>query len=154
MCASDRSVRTPIAAAVLLAGPLLVVTIGTPSTFCGQAAAVQAGQTRPAGSGQPAPEAAAARRLRSLFGTLTITLLLLVAFVVGASVMIRAGRTAVQRPRRRKPTQYVDAWAGYRLSQEEIARATGQAPDSDSGPDAGSDDDGGADSDPNSNEQG
>jgi hypothetical protein len=153
MCTSGRPLRTPIAAAVLLAGPLLAATIAAPTVFCGQAAAAQANQVKPGGPDQPAPEAAAARRLRSLFGTLTITLLLVVVFVVGASVMIRAGRMVVQRPRRRKPTRYVDAWAGYRLSQEEIARATGEGHDSDSGPDAGFDDDGGADSDPNSNEQ-
>ena len=86
---------------------------------------------------QPGAQPAAARQMRSLYTTLTVTLLLLLAFVVGTYVMVRVGRAIVRRPRRREPTRYVDAWTGYRLSEQEIERATGET----SAADSGSDDD-------------
>lgn len=76
------------------------------------------------------PEADVARdHTRNVSVMLTILLisaLLILLFVIGAYLLIRVGRI-VARTRTRvggKPTEYVDAWRSYRLTDEQIAAAT------------------------------
>lgn len=124
-----------IAVLILAAAPPAVMCAST--ALLAQAAQPGVAQVETQAPEQPGTEAGAARRMRSLYTTLTVTLLLLLAFVVGTYVMVRVGRAIVRRPRRREPTRYVDAWTGYRLSEQEIERATGET----SAADSGSDDD-------------
>jgi len=128
-----------IAALILAAAPPAVMSAST--ALLAQAAQPGVAQVEAEAAEQPAARAPDARRMRSLYTTLTVTLLLLLAFVVGTYVMVRVGRAIVRRPRRREPTRYVDAWTGYRLSEQEIERATDETSATDSGPDSGSDDD-------------
>jgi hypothetical protein len=61
---------------------------------------------------------------------LTIVLasgLLLILFLVGTYFLLRAG-TAARTPVGGAPTRYVDAWAQYRVTDEEIAAATAEPP--------------------------
>jgi hypothetical protein len=127
-----------MAVLILAAAPPAVMSAST--GLLAQAAQPGGAQTEAQAPEQPDAEAAA-REMRSLYTTLTVTLLLLLAFVVGTYVMVRVGRAIVHRPRRRQPTQYVDAWTGYRLSEQEIERATGETSAADYEPDSGSDDD-------------
>ncbi len=128
-----------IAVLILAAAPPAVMSAST--ALLAQAARRGVAQVETQAPEQPGAQPAAARRVRSLYTTLTVTLLLLLAFVVGTYVMVRVGRAIVRRPRRRQPTRYVDAWTGYRLSEQEIERATGETSAADSEPDSGPDDD-------------
>lgn len=62
-------------------------------------------------------------RAVALLTTLGITLISAIAFLAGA-MAIRMSRAAVGAEQQRKPTQYVDAWANYRVTDEQIADAT------------------------------
>lgn len=136
MAGPAQTMRTlTIAVLLLAAAPPAVMCAST--GLLAQAARPGVAQAEAQAPEQPGTQAAAARQMRSLYTTLTVTLLLLLAFVVGTYVMVRVGRAIVRRPRRREPTRYVDAWTGYRLSEQEIERATGET----STPDSGSDDD-------------
>lgn len=128
-----------IAVLILAAAPPAVMSAST--ALLAQAAQPGVAHVEAEAPEQPGAQPAAARQMRSLYTTLTVTLLLLLAFVVGTYVMVRVGRAIVRRPRRREPTRYVDAWTGYRLSEQEIERATGETSAADSEPDSGSDDD-------------
>lgn len=56
---------------------------------------------------------------------LVLTLLvLLVAFLIGVYAMARIGRALRKPSVGGKPTEYSDAWSQYRLSEEDIERAT------------------------------
>ena len=69
------------------------------------------------------------RRLAAVAQVLLWSLLILLAFVVGALLMIRVGRI-FHRPTPQKRTRYVDAWSLHRLSDEQIAELTsGDDPD-------------------------
>jgi hypothetical protein len=136
MAGPAQTMRTlTIAVLLLAAAPPAVMCAST--GLLAQAARPGVAQAEAQTPEQAGTPAAAARQMRSLYTTLTVTLLLLLAFVVGTYVMVRVGRAIVRRPRRREPTRYVDAWTGYRLSEQEIERATGET----STPDSGSDDD-------------
>jgi hypothetical protein len=80
-------------------------------------------------------DAAAKQRAKALYGILTITALLAIAFLLGSSVMIRAGRALTARRRLRKQTEYIDAWSRYRLTDEQL-REYGHAPDHEAGDDS------------------
>jgi len=73
----------------------------------------------PSGPASRAHLAPSAERTRALYGTLTLSALLVLVFLVGSYVMIRAGRAMLARPRRPRPTEYVDAWSHYRLREEQ-----------------------------------
>ncbi len=53
--------------------------------------------------------------------------LLLILFLVGTYFLLRAGRAA-KTPVGGAPTRYVDAWAQYRVTDEQIASATAEPP--------------------------
>lgn len=63
---------------------------------------------------------------RALVTMLTHSFLILLAFLVGSYVMVKAGRSIVRRREARGQTKYVDGWGSYRLSQEEIDSAAQQ----------------------------
>lgn len=65
-----------------------------------------------------------ARRLSALLMILMVSILLILVFVIGAYLLIRIGRAVAATGDRAKPTEYVDAWSQYRLSEDDIAQAT------------------------------
>ena len=71
----------------------------------------------------PAGSRSDPRRIAALAQVLLWSLLILLAFVVGALLMIRVGRI-FYRPAPPKRTHYVDAWSLHRLSDEQIAELT------------------------------
>lgn len=77
-----------------------------------------------------------ARQMALLLMLLASTLLILL-FVIGAYLVIRIGRI-VRTPVGGRPTEYVDAWRSYRLTEEQIAAATTEPPteedENDTGP--------------------
>lgn len=78
----------------------------------------------------PAAEAQQRTRITVLLAILLISALLLLLFVIGCYLVIRIGRV-VRRPVAGAPTEYVDAWRQYRLTDEQIAAATDEPPDTD-----------------------
>jgi hypothetical protein len=67
----------------------------------------------------------------ALRGKLTLLLLivlcatlLILMFAIGAYLLLRAGRAVSRQRLGGKPTEYVDAWSQYRLSDEQIEAAT------------------------------
>ena len=67
------------------------------------------------------------RRLTLMLSIVLASGLLLILFLVGTYFLLRAGRAA-RTPVGGTPTRYVDAWAQYRLTDEEIAAATAEPP--------------------------
>lgn len=84
------------------------------------------------------------QRLGLLLATLMAAALALAAFVIGSYMMIRIGRALISRDVGGAPTRYVDAWANYRLSDDEIEAATQERHegDDDTSSDKGNDDPG------------
>jgi hypothetical protein len=70
--------------------------------------------------------AADAHRLITLLSVLLISALLILLFVLGAYLVIRVGQFVVRNPVGGKPTDYVDAWSHYRLTDEQISAATAE----------------------------
>ncbi|MEW6197858.1 MAG: hypothetical protein AB1601_04235 [Planctomycetota bacterium] len=68
--------------------------------------------------------AAEARRLATLLTILLISGLLILLYVIGAYLVIRVGQAVSRQKVGGRATRYVDAWAGYRLTDEEISAAT------------------------------
>jgi len=75
----------------------------------------------------PQAEGLRVKRLVLLLTILLISCLLVLLFVVGSYLLIRIGRF-VRKPVAGKPTEYVDAWQQYRLTDEQIAAATAEPP--------------------------
>jgi hypothetical protein len=71
----------------------------------------------------------AARRLTLLLSILLISSLLILLFALGAYLVIRIGRLVARdrAPLGGKPTEYVDAWRQYRLTDEQISAATSES---------------------------
>lgn len=73
------------------------------------------------------PDAATAVRIAAYLHVLGISFLLFVLFMGGSYVLVRLIRRAEPRAAaRRQKTPYVDAWSQYRVTPEDIARATGE----------------------------
>ncbi len=91
----------------------------------------------------PRGHPAVQRMFRSV-ALLMLAGLLIMAFAIGAYLVIRVGRTVAQKPREPKQTQYVDAWGQYRLSEAEIEAALRniESHDSETPPPNGPPDDG------------
>jgi hypothetical protein len=81
----------------------------------------------------PQAELQQVKRLILLLTILLISCLLILLFVVGSYLLIRVGRF-VRQPVAGKPTEYVDAWQQYRLTDEQIAAATAEPPSSGGAP--------------------
>ncbi len=67
-----------------------------------------------------------ARSLMRLVTTLLISISLILLFVVGAYLLINIGRLITRERVGGKPTQYVDVWGNYRLTDEQISAATSE----------------------------
>lgn len=70
----------------------------------------------------PRDHPAVQRMFRSV-ALLMLAGLLIMAFAIGAYLVIRVGRAVAQKSRSPKQTEYVDAWGQYRLSEAEIEAA-------------------------------
>jgi len=90
----------------------------------------------------PGDEAATMLRSQQLtvllLTILLISALLLLLYVLGAYLLLRVGRIIARERLGGRPTKYVDAWGSYRLTPEQIARATAEEPPAGgAGPQAG-----------------
>lgn len=75
-----------------------------------------------------------AQRLVTLLTILLISALLILLFVLGAYLLIHVGRFVARDRVGGKPTDYVDVWQNYRLTEDEISAATQEdQPDDDGG---------------------
>ena len=79
----------------------------------------------PADSGGPDPM----EKLQLVLAMVLVAVLAILAFVVGAYVFIRLGRSLMSRPLSDGPTEFVDAWSEYRVTQEEIDAVNGMFDD-------------------------
>ena len=68
-------------------------------------------------------------RFSYMLAMLLISALLILLFVIGCYLVIFAGRI-LRKPVAGKVTEYVDVWQQYRLTEEQIAAATAEDPDS------------------------
>lgn len=126
-------------AAVLLGLGVLAVTVGaTAYLFLAQGhfQSIEVG----AGAG-PATARTAQSEGRKVVSYLiigSISALLILLFVLGAYLVIRVGHLVARERIGGKPTEYVDAWGSYRLTDEQISAATAEGePDEDNdSPDA------------------
>lgn len=80
------------------------------------------------GDGKPPVDLQAqeARKASALLLMMVVSVLLILIFVIGSYLLIRVGRSLTDHSGRGKPTEYVDAWSQYRISDEEIAAATSE----------------------------
>lgn len=92
--------------------------LALPGLAVAQSVTTQTATTQAAAAPPPA------RKLYVLVSLLAVSAIAVVAFVVGSYLMIRAGRALMRRQPRKTPTSYVDAWAGYRVTEEQIDAAT------------------------------
>lgn len=69
------------------------------------------------------------RELNALYRMLLHAFVLFLAFLFGSYLMVRIGRRVLHRKPFRERTEYVDAWASYRLTQDEIDTATAELDD-------------------------
>lgn len=75
------------------------------------------------GRGEPTRDAISGE-LTMLLTLLLGSLLLILLFAIGAYLVLRAGRSLSRNQAGSRPTEYVDAWSKYRLSEEQIKAAT------------------------------
>jgi hypothetical protein len=72
------------------------------------------------------PEKNVRPMLHLMSSTLVAAFILVMTFVVGSFIMVRAGRYFLDRSPALPRTEYVDAWGRYRISEDEIEAATGE----------------------------
>jgi len=68
------------------------------------------------------------RRAATFLLIVSISVLLALMAALGAYVVIRYGQRLARQKVGGQPTEYVDAWGHYRLSDEEISAATAEDP--------------------------
>ncbi len=68
------------------------------------------------------------RRLGALLAVMLLATVAILAFIVGAYLVMRVGKSLMARNVGGSPTTYVDAWTQYRLSEERIAELTTDEP--------------------------
>lgn len=79
----------------------------------------------PADSGRPDPM----EKLKLVLAMVLVAVLAILAFVVGAYLFIRLGRWLMSKPLSDGPTEFVDAWSEYRVTQDEIDAVDGMFDD-------------------------
>ncbi len=72
-----------------------------------------------AGSGE-GPALDPVQRVRLTLAMLLFAVLAILIFVISTYVVIKLGRAVMAKRVAEKPTQYVDVWGGYRVSQQEL----------------------------------
>ena len=102
---------------------LWLLLLGVALTAMGLAVLWWAGRVQELPAPLPPDQRSDPRRLAALARVLLWSLLILLLFVVGATLMIRVGRV-FRRPPGPRRTRYVDAWALHRLSDEQIDALT------------------------------
>lgn len=60
------------------------------------------------------------QRLKLMLAAMLVGVLSIIGFLLGSYLVIRAGKSLLSRKIGGRPTKYVDAWANYRLTEEEI----------------------------------
>jgi hypothetical protein len=70
--------------------------------------------------GPDSPALEPMQRLRLTLAMLLFAVLAILIFVISTYVVIRLGRSVMERRLGDTPTKYVDVWAGYRVSQQEM----------------------------------
>lgn len=110
---------------VLLALAMTVATGAMPASAPSSAPTTQAAGAARAASTRLEGE----KRLMLLYLVLATTAAGLLAFVVISYVLMRILRRALPAKRSQRPSVYVDAWANYRLTPEQIDRATREPDD-------------------------
>jgi len=68
-------------------------------------------------------------QLTVLLAVLLAVSLVILVFAIGAYLLLRAGHAVSQERLGGRPSTYVDAWSRYRLTDEQISRATQERPD-------------------------
>lgn len=117
--------RTPTSSgrtALLIALAVLVLAVSAAALL-----AIRRYSTTPTPQADRPPielEPADVRRLGALLAVMLLATVAILAFVVGAYLVMRVGRNLLTRNVGGPPTPYVDAWAQYRLSDERIAELT------------------------------
>lgn len=76
-------------------------------------------------------------RSKALLRSLMLISGMALMFIVGSYAMVKIGRAFLARRERRSPTQYVDAWSNYRLTEDEIERTMSHLEDPRDGPAGG-----------------
>lgn len=119
--------------ALLALGVLAVVAGAAVYLFLAQGFSPATEGDGPDPSGQTAaPPAPGPRKAATILVVASISALLILLFVLGAYLVIRIGHYLAQQRVGGKPTEYVDAWGSYRLTDEQIAAATTEGkPDGD-----------------------
>jgi len=100
------------------------VVVGLALSAVGIAYMIYAGRARALPALTSAPVRSHIAELQALYRMLLHSLLLFLAFLFGSYLMVRIGRRVLEPRAARQTTQYVDAWANYRLTPEEIDTAT------------------------------
>lgn len=90
----------------------------------------------------------ASRRVISSLAALLLSGLLVLILTIGAYLVIRIGRVVAQKPRALQPTEYVDAWSRYRISESEVESAMRRLADEPPAGDEPAPEDGPPDPDP------
>ncbi len=113
------------------------VVVGLALSAAGIVYIIYAGRPRqlPPVAEQPLPPEMRVRELEALLRMLTQSFIVFMAFLLGSYVMVRVGR-ALLGPRHEdtRPSEYVDAWGQYRLSDEHVEAAARQLRDAVGGP--------------------
>jgi hypothetical protein len=121
--------------AVLIALGVLALTVGATAYIFlahGHGPPAGLGTSSAPGSGRLAADQ---RRAISFLLMISISALLILMFVLGAYLVIRYGRFLARQRVGGQPTEYVDAWGRYRLTDEQISTATDEErPEGDEGP--------------------
>lgn len=102
------------------------VVVGLAMSAVGLAYFIYAGQPRKLFPDSVPDDYARLQQSKALFRMLLHSFLIFLAFLFGSYLMVRIGRVLARVKKSENKTEYVDAWSGYRLTQEELDTATSQ----------------------------
>lgn len=76
------------------------------------------------------------QRLKLMLAAMLVAVLSIIGFLLGSYLVIRVGKSLLNRKIGGQPTTYVDAWSNYRLTEEEIDSVSepGQDDENENGP--------------------
>jgi hypothetical protein len=122
--------------AILIGLGVLTLTVGaTAYIFLAHGHAPGAGLGPHAPPDAPARGPADARKTATFLLMISISALLILLFALGAYLVVRLGHFLARQRVGGQPTEYVDAWGSYRLTDAQISAATDEDhPDGDEPP--------------------